>query len=423
MMERNLAYGALLFLAAAISAGLAALSWRRRTVPGATPAILYYIATAWWAMASALHWSGAARLYPFFWQDLTYLGAVTVPTFFWFFVLRYTSSKLWLNRIIVVLLLIEPIVTIILLFTEARHGLFFAGQGPTPPGLPPSGPGGRLGGGPWFWTNTIYQYILSLISAVFLGVAYWRAPSSFYRKQALILLLGVMISWIPHILRYTRSLPAPNLDLMPLAYTVMGIFLAVGLYRYRFLDIRPVARETLIEYMGDGVLVLDQLNRIVDINPAGQQLIGQAAAALIGRDADVLRAIWPTLQLYPGSPDAQDAVPSARDASQYLDVRLINLARREGENSGRLVILRDISARKRLEQEREQLIQTLQDALSQVKTLHGLLPICASCKKIRDDGGYWQQLEVYISSHSEADFTHGICPDCMKKLYPEYVDQ
>jgi hypothetical protein len=51
------------------------------------------------------------------------------------------------------------------------------------------------------------------------------------------------------------------------------------------------------------------------------------------------------------------------------------------------------------------------------------LPICASCKKIRDDGGYWQQLEVYISNHSDADFTHGICPDCMKKLYPEYVDQ
>jgi hypothetical protein len=91
----------------------------------------------------------------------------------------------------------------------------------------------------------------------------------------------------------------------------------------------------------------------VDINPAGQQVIGQGAAALIGRNADVLRAIWPTLQLYPGSPDAQDAVQSARDSSQYLDVRLINLARREGQTSGRLIILRDISARKRLEQERE----------------------------------------------------------------------
>jgi CheY-like chemotaxis protein len=62
----------------------------------------------------------------------------------------------------------------------------------------------------------------------------------------------------------------------------------------------------------------------------------------------------------------------------------------------------------------------LQKALVEIKTLSGLLPICASCKKIRDDQGYWTQLESYISEHSEAEFTHGCCPDCMKKLYPDF---
>ena len=62
----------------------------------------------------------------------------------------------------------------------------------------------------------------------------------------------------------------------------------------------------------------------------------------------------------------------------------------------------------------------LQEALDQVKLLKGLLPFCASCKKIRDDEGYWQGVEDYISNHSEAQFSHAICPDCMKKLYPEY---
>jgi len=64
-------------------------------------------------------------------------------------------------------------------------------------------------------------------------------------------------------------------------------------------------------------------------------------------------------------------------------------------------------------------IEELRQALDQIKTLHGILPICANCKKIRDDRGYWNQVEAYISRHSEARFTHGICPDCMKKLYPE----
>ena len=76
----------------------------------------------------------------------------------------------------------------------------------------------------------------------------------------------------------------------------------------------------------------------------------------------------------------------------------------------------------RMESEREQLIRQLQDALSHIKRLKGLLPICASCKKIRDDKGYWSQVEVYISEHSEALFTHGICPECVKKLYPEYFN-
>jgi DNA-binding response OmpR family regulator len=70
--------------------------------------------------------------------------------------------------------------------------------------------------------------------------------------------------------------------------------------------------------------------------------------------------------------------------------------------------------------EREALVAELQDALVKVKTLKGLLPICASCKKIRNDQGYWQRVEVYIEEHSLVEFTHGLCPDCAKELYPEF---
>jgi CheY-like chemotaxis protein len=79
-----------------------------------------------------------------------------------------------------------------------------------------------------------------------------------------------------------------------------------------------------------------------------------------------------------------------------------------------------------LKLQRDILIQRneeLQTALAKIKTLSGLLPICASCKKIRDDQGYWTQLEYYISEHSEAEFTHGCCPECMKKLYPEMCEK
>jgi CHASE3 domain sensor protein len=85
-----------------------------------------------------------------------------------------------------------------------------------------------------------------------------------------------------------------------------------------------------------------------------------------------------------------------------------------------LIIHIDIKRRKRAEIEKERLILQLQETLVKVKTLSGLLPICASCKKIRDDRGYWNQIEVYIRDHSQADFSHSMCPECMKKWYPDY---
>ena len=92
------------------------------------------------------------------------------------------------------------------------------------------------------------------------------------------------------------------------------------------------------------------------------------------------------------------------------------LARRVEERTALLAM--EIEERKRTEAEREVVIAELRDALSNVKHLHGLLPICASCKRIRDDHGCWNDVEEYIRKHSEAYFTHGICPDCAKRLYP-----
>jgi hypothetical protein len=83
----------------------------------------------------------------------------------------------------------------------------------------------------------------------------------------------------------------------------------------------------------------------------------------------------------------------------------------------------EILSRRRAEQEKEKVIVELKDAISKIKILSGLIPICASCKKIRDDKGYWNQIEVYISEHSEAEFTHGLCSDCTKKIYPEFYKE
>lgn len=82
-----------------------------------------------------------------------------------------------------------------------------------------------------------------------------------------------------------------------------------------------------------------------------------------------------------------------------------------------------MARRRQADQEREQLIKELHQAMREIKTLSGFIPICSSCKKIRDDKGYWNQIESYLKAHSDAEFSHGICPDCARKIYPDLVDE
>ena len=114
-------------------------------------------------------------------------------------------------------------------------------------------------------------------------------------------------------------------------------------------------------------------------------------------------------------------------SAKYLDI-YCNLEKKINERTMELdaaneKLLCEIEERKRTEAEKGQLIAQLQKAMQDVKVLSGFLPICAACKKIRDDTGYWRQIEEYISKHSTALFSHGICPECSRKLYPEYHEK
>ena len=118
-----------------------------------------------------------------------------------------------------------------------------------------------------------------------------------------------------------------------------------------------------------------------------------------------------TRRLGNGHADVRTQLPYTEDEfgklAKSFDDMVVSLDRTDAE-------------RRKVEEEREALIVELQDAVSNIKTLKGLLPLCASCKKIRNDKGYWEQMETYVRDHSEADFSHSICPECAEKLYPGY---
>ncbi|MDG4475129.1 PAS domain S-box protein [Thiovibrio frasassiensis] len=115
-----------------------------------------------------------------------------------------------------------------------------------------------------------------------------------------------------------------------------------------------------------------------------------------------------------------ETIFNAKDGRKYVVEGRCSPKLEDGKPVELLGIFRDITARKLLENKKESLIAELTDALSKVKALEGILPICASCKMIRDENGDWHQIESYIRARSLAEFTHGICPDCIKKCYPDF---
>jgi PAS domain S-box-containing protein len=184
----------------------------------------------------------------------------------------------------------------------------------------------------------------------------------------------------------------------------------------------------LFETAQDGILILDaDTGHINDVNPFLIDMLGYTPGEFLGKklwqigafkDIQASRATFAELQSK-GYVRYEDLPLTTKDGRE-IAVEFVSNVYPVNHHKVVQCNIRDITDRKKAEEERERLILELRDALSKVKTLSGMLPICASCKKIRNDEGYWEQVETYITDHSGAEFSHGICPDCFKKLYPEY---
>ena len=181
----------------------------------------------------------------------------------------------------------------------------------------------------------------------------------------------------------------------------------------------------LFETAQDGILILDaDTEQIIDVNPFLTEMLGYSHKDFIGRklwemgafeDIEASKVAFLELQSK-GYVRYEDLPLETRD-ERHIAVEFVSNVYSVNHKKVIQCNIRDITFRKRIEEERRKLIHDLQVTLAKVKRLRGLLPICASCKKIRDDKGYWNELEAYISEHSEAEITHGFCPDCMKRLY------
>lgn len=186
---------------------------------------------------------------------------------------------------------------------------------------------------------------------------------------------------------------------------------------------------SIVESSADAVFGLNLDNLIVSWNPAAETLFGYSTEEIVGRSTAVL---------YPPHRGEEmiEILAGVRrgDIMGLLDTERLHkngsiipmavtvspIKTSNGEILGASSIARDISRQKQVEAERQLLMEELMASAREVRALSGLLPICATCKRVRDDNGYWQQVEAYLAKHAEVTFSHSLCPDCAKSHEPKF---
>ena len=338
-------YVALLFLTSLLSVVVAYFVLRRRAKPGGLPLGLLMLAVAAWSFTLAFEAAATTIPAKVLWSKFEYLGVTSAPVLLLLFALEFTHREKWLKRRYVISYWIIPLISLTLAFTNEWHHLIWTCFTPIP--------GGNLivyGHGAWFWIMVTYDYlVLSTATMLLLGAA--LRFRHVYRRQAIILFVGMFPPWLANIL-YVFDLGPPGWALTPIGFALTGLLLTWSLARLQLLDLTPVARDKVIESMCDGMLVLDAQNRIVDINPAAQKLIGVDGESAIGQRAEAILAQWTSFEdRYRDAIEAQGQV--LVDGVGYIEWRTLPLQERGRRPFGRLIILRDVTAHKRAAEEIE----------------------------------------------------------------------
>ena len=344
-------YFYLLVASGVLAAGLAAYVWTRRGAPGAGALALLMAGVSVWAVGYALE-SGAPGLgAKVFWAKAQYLGICTVPLAWLAFCLRYTGREGWLTRRNLALLAVLPLVTLALVWTNGWHGLVWTSTTADPSRAFPAIEFGYGGG---FFVYWVYSQVLILTGTVFLLPTLTRSLR-LYRRQGLALLVGAAIPWVGNVVYVLGLVPVPGLDPTPFAFLLGGATLVLGLFGFRLLDLVPVARENVVEGMGDGVIVADPDDRVVDVNPAAEKVLGRPATEAVGMTLAELAPAWKAAfeeHRRTGGVVRTEVESGGGPEARDYELTLSPVVDRRGRSKGRLVLLHDVTERRRAEEER-----------------------------------------------------------------------
>lgn len=345
-----------------ISSGVGIYAWRRRAVVGARPFAVVALVEALTVVAYILELVSSNLAMKIFWDNVQWLGAFITPIGFLVVIQQYTGYKFSRPKLVWGTILAFPLLFGLLVVTDGWHGLLHPAAR-----IIPHSPFPALTYDFNLITQIMGVYLLILPLFGLAGlVAHYSRSRKIYRRQIAIITLGYLIPMVGGFISLADVLPAADRDLLPYTFALSNLVVAWGLFRYGLLDLIPVSYATVFDRVSDGVLVVDQRNRIVDLNPAMQELLGRHDRNLIGQPVAAMPSPWSNL-----IPPIETVVASRTEIDaeidgigQYFEMQVSPLFDHRGDLNGRLFLFRDITERRLKEEDLARHREQLEDMVA-----------------------------------------------------------
>ena len=359
-------YSALLFVMAGLLAVVGLMIWSRRSAPGGVPLFAFIFSVAVWALATGLEASAVSLSDKLTFSKFQYLGIAPSSVLLLWFADEFSHQEHLKPHRSYLLFWVIPLLTVLATMTNERHWLFWTSITPSPE------PGSNLavyGHGLLFWLNVVYYYALLATASVFVIQTTLRFRHR-YRYQAMAVLVSIPLPWLGNVI-YIFNLGNPGEDLTVFGFGIAGMILAGALRRLQLFDLVPVARDRVIEWMDNCLVVIDRQNRVVDVNPAMTRMMARIKAGaaaptprgLIGQPLE--SAFWqmPVLVdcMQRGADGRYELTIRGEDGAFAMEMRVSAILDPMRGQVGRMAILHDITD---LKQAREAALEARDRALT-----------------------------------------------------------
>lgn len=310
------------------------------------------LAISIWAITYGIELSSSSLDQMLFWVNFEYLGIALLPAFWIVFIIKFIGKDKWLTKLNLFFIFIIPALTLFFVFTKQWIHIHYAHTE-----IDTSGPFPLLSITPgiWYHIHTIYFYSM-LALGIFLLLYKFRKADSVYKNQNRIIIIGAVIPWIVNFIYLLKLRPFKHIDLTPYSFVLAALVIGFGLLKFGLFDIIPIARDKVIDGIQDGIIVLDDQERIVDINLAMKKIIDNNTIKFIGSDFSSILLSQPKLHenVFNRSCEKLDVTLSGKT----FEVTLTPLSEKNTVFGGVILIFRDITQRNEWEQKlKEQAVE------------------------------------------------------------------